>query len=416
MGQKVLKIVVETLRLVVGGVFAFSGFVKAIDPIGSAYKIQDYFSAFGFAELAPLALPSAIGMVVAELTLGLLLLLGVYRRISLVFIALFMVFFTPLTLWVALTNPVSDCGCFGDAFTITNWQSFSKNVVLLLSSIFLLFNYEQIKPFFARTMAIYVTAFLLVFSTLFSLYNLHREPVLDFRPFRIGVNIPEGMQMTFETIFIYSKDGVNYEFTEEEFMQSEFLWTDPDWTFVDRETRVERAGIEGFVVESLVFDEQTQRWQFDEPYTYTLLSEPRFTFIMIAADLDGMRTRQLRHFKAINRYAKQHGYLFFLLTASSLEEIYQWERRHQTGFSFLFSEQRVLSTMMRSNPGLMLLQEGTIVNKWAGSEVRPIGRLNVPLNETNLTHVREERSKNAMRLLLISLLLLLPLAILKWIE
>ena len=415
MGQKILKLFVELLRIVVGAVFAFSGFVKAIDPVGSAYKIQDYFTAFGLTELFPLALPGALFMVAAELSLGILLLLGIFRKITIAFIALFMIFFTPLTLWVAVNNPVADCGCFGDAFTITNWQSFSKNVVLLLSSVFLLFKFEHITPLFSKKIAKFVAIFVVVFSTLFSLYNLHREPVLDFRPYRIGVNIPESMQVVFETVFIYSKDGVKHEFTEAEFMESE-LWADPAWTFVDRQTRYETPAIEGFVVESLVFDEATQRWLFDQPVTYEILSEPNYSFLMISYSLERMRTRQLRHFKAVSRYAQQHGYSFYLLTASPLNVIDEWERRHQTGFRILHGEQRVLHTIVRSNPGLMLLKEGTIINKWAGSEVSAIGRLTVPLNETRLVVVKEQGRRNAVKLLIIALLLFVPLGIFRWID
>ena len=415
MGKKFLVFFVELLRIVVGAVFAFSGFVKAIDPVGSAYKIQDYFTAFGLTELFPLALPGAIFMVAAELTLGILLLLGIFRKISIVFIALFMIFFTPLTLWVAMNDPVADCGCFGDAFVITNWQSFAKNVVLLSSSVFLLFKFEHITPLFSKKIAKFVAAFVIVFSTLFSLYNLHREPVLDFRPYRIGVNIPESMQVVFETVFIYSKDGVNHEFTEAEFMESE-LWTDPAWTFVDRQTRFEAPDIENFILESLVFDKETQRWLFYEPVTYQILAEPNYLFLMISHSLDRMRTRHLRHFKAINRYAQQHGYSFYLLTGSPLYIIDEWEQRHQTGFRFLHADQRLVHTITRTNPGLMLLKEGTIVNKWAGSEVAAIGRLNVPLNETNLVVVRDQARRNALALLIIGLLFLVPLGIFKWID
>ena len=427
MGQKIMKIVVEMLRIVVGAVFAFSGFVKAIDPIGSAYKIQDYFIAFGLTELFPLALPGAVFMVSAELVLGILLLLGIFRKITIVFIALFMVFFTPLTLWVAMNNPVADCGCFGDAFVITNWQSFSKNVVLLLSSVFLLFKFEHITPLFSKKIAKFVAIFVIVFSTLFSFYNLHREPVLDFRPYRIGVNIPESMRVNpenlsvYEAILIYRKDGEYHEFTESEFAESEFLWNDPAWEFVDTRIRLVQAGerpaIEHFVIESLVFDEATDVWLFDEDITNEILSEPNYSFLMISHSLDRMRTRQLRYFEAINRYAQERGYSFYLLTASPLNIIGEWERRHQTGFRIIHGgDQRAVHTIMRTNPGLMLLQEGTIINKWAGSEVRNVSGLTVPLNETNFVVVKDEKRRNAMRLLLIGLLLLVPLAIFKWID
>ena len=416
MGKKIMKILVETARIVVGAVFVFSGFVKAVDPLGTAYRIQDYLTAFGLTELFPLALPGAVGLVAAELILGILLLLGIYRVWTIVLIAAFMIFFTPLTLWVALNDPVSDCGCFGDAFTITNWQSFSKNVVLLLSSVFLIFKFEHITPLFSKKIAKFVAIFVILFSTLFTFYNLHRLPVFDFRPYRIGTNIPESMRVVFETVFIYSKDGVEHEFSEEEFMESDFLWNDPAWTFVDRQTRFETPAIEGFILESLVFDEATQRWLFDEPVTYDILSRPNYLFLMVSYSLDRMRTRQLRHFEAINRYAQERGYSFYLLTSSPLDVIGEWENRHQTGFQFIHVEERVLQTVIRANPGLMLLKEGTVINKWAASEVAAVSRLSVPLNETNLVVVKEQGRQNAIKLLVILLLFFVPLGIFRWID
>ena len=421
MKQKIMKIFVEFLRILVGAVFTFSGFVKAIDPVGSAYKIQDYFIAFGLTELFPLALPGAIFMVSAELILGILLLLGIYRNIAIVFIALFMIFFTPLTLWVALNNPVADCGCFGDAFTITNWQSFSKNVVLLLSSVFLLFKSDLITPVFSKKITKFVAIFVVLFSVLFTLYNLHREPVLDFRPYSIGSNIPEQMRIdpadaaVFRTILIYSRNGVKQEFTEDD-----FPWDDPEWEFVEARTQVVRAGarpaVDSFMLELLHHDETTGAWVVDGNVTDLILSDSNYSFLMIAYSLERMSTRRLNHFKEIHRYAQQHGYSFYLLTGSPLNVIGEWESRHRTGFRIAIGDKRVLHTVVRSNPGLVLLREGTVVNKWAGSEVAAVSRLTVPLNETNLVEIRDERRTNALRLLIIALLFFVPLGIFRWID
>ena len=143
------KMVVELSRVIVGATFMFSGFVKAVDPLGFTYKIQDYLIELNLTELFSLAFPAAVIMVVAEFALGVLLLLGIYRKATTHLIGLFLLFFTPFTLWVALTNPVKDCGCFGDALIISNWQTFYKNLILLAGIVFLIINWKKITPLYS---------------------------------------------------------------------------------------------------------------------------------------------------------------------------------------------------------------------------------------------------------------------------
>jgi hypothetical protein len=419
--NKIIKFLAEAARLVVGVVFFFSGFVKAVDPLGTTYKIQDYLISFGLLEFFPLALPGAVVMVTAELVLGTFLLLGIYRKWTLLLIGCFMFFFTPLTLWVAINDPVADCGCFGDALVITNWQTFIKNVVLLLCTLFLIFKFERITPFFSKGIAKYVAIFVVLAATLFTFYNLYRLPVLNFRPYRIGANIPEKMHINpenadvFQTILVYSKDGVEQEFT-----QDDFPWDDPAWTFVEMRSKLVQAGerpaIESFAIDALIFDETTQAWLFDEDITDAILSNPSYSFLMISYSLNRMNTRQLDRFREINRYARENGYSFYLLTASPSNTIGEWENRHQTGFRFIHGDERVLKTMIRSNPGLMLLKNGTIINKWAASEVAPLSRLTTPLGESKFVEIRETKRANRVKLLIIGLLFLVPLGIFRWVD
>lgn len=421
MGSKIIQFLVQTARIIVGGLFVFSGFVKAIDPLGTVYQIHDYLISLNLTLFFPLALPGAIGLLTAEIALGVFLLLGIYRKFTVFIISLMMIFFTPFTLWVAMTNPVSDCGCFGDALVISNWQTFYKNIVLLACIVFLIWTYKRIKPLFSKEIRIYVAGFVTIFALLFTLYNLHRLPILDFRPYRIGANIPEKMRIDpenmdiLETILIYRKDGVEQAFT-----QDDFPWDDPAWEFVRMENRLVRAGerpqIEQFVIESLYHDQATGRWVVENDITDIILSEPRYTFLMVSPSLNRVNARQLRHFEAINRYAQEHGYLFYLLTSSPLHEVGEWESRHRTGFRFLFSDERILITMIRSNPGLILLREGTVVNNWAASQVSEVSRLTVPLSETRLTEIGNERRINILRLLIVGLLFFIPLLIFKWID
>lgn len=372
--SRTAKIMVVLFRILVGATFVFSGLMKAVDPLGFSYKIQDYLIELDLTALFPLALPAAVLMVTAEFALGAFLLLGIYRKWTTRLILLFMIFFTPLTLWVAIANPVKDCGCFGDAFVISNWQTFYKNLLLLAGAVWLMVKWKQITPLFTKKAALTVAILTLLLGVLFALHNVYRLPVIDFRPYKVGANIPLQMYVDpekadlYETIFIYSKDGVTKEFREEN-----YPWNDSTWTFVDMKTHLVRAGlkpkIEDFSVESLYFDEATAAWQSGGDITDILLSDPSYTFLMIAYSLEEMHMRHLDRFRDVARHAAEKGYSFYILTASGPDVVGTWERQQQTGFQFAHADERTLKTMIRSNPGLMLLKEGTVMGKWDDSKV-----------------------------------------------
>lgn len=372
--SRTAKIMVVLFRILVGATFVFSGLMKAVDPLGFSYKIQDYLIELDLTALFPLALPAAVLMVTAEFALGAFLLLGIYRKWTTRLILLFMIFFTPLTLWVAIANPVKDCGCFGDAFVISNWQTFYKNLLLLAGAVWLMVKWKKITPLFTKKAALTVAILTLLLGVLFALHNVYRLPVIDFRPYKVGANIPLQMYVDpekadlYETIFIYSKDGVTKEFREEN-----YPWNDSTWTFVDMKTHLVRAGlkpkIEDFSVESLYFDEATAAWQSGGDITDILLSDPSYTFLMIAYSLEEMHMRHLDRFRDVARHAAEKGYSFYILTASGPDVVGTWERQQQTGFQFAHADERTLKTMIRSNPGLMLLKEGTVMGKWDDSKV-----------------------------------------------
>ncbi|RNC63477.1 BT_3928 family protein [Proteiniphilum sp. X52] len=371
---KIVKLLLELSRIIVGTTFVFSGFVKAVDPLGFTYKIEDYLIELGLTGIFPLALPAAVFMVTAEFALGVFLLLGIYRKWSARLITLFMVFFTPLTLWIAIANPVEDCGCFGDAITITNWQTFYKNVILLAGAMLLLLKWRQITPLLSKKMAPVAGLLTLLLGVLFSLHNIYRLPVIDFRPYKIGSNIPRQMFVdpekadVLETVFIYRKEGIEKEFTEEN-----YPWNDSTWTLVDMKTKVvkegEKPAIEDFAVEALYCDEAAGSWGIGGDITDIILSEPSYTFLMVAYSLDKMSLRHLERFRQVRRYAEEKGYPFYFLTSSPTDVVGEWEQHHRTGFQFCHADERVLKTMIRANPGLMLLKQGTVINKWDDSRV-----------------------------------------------
>ena len=210
--DRLINFIVATARILLGITFVFSGFVKAVDPIGFVYKIEDYLISFQLTLFIPLALTFAIALILLEFLLGVLILLGLYRKTATSFAVLLMAVMTPLTLYIALANPVEDCGCFGDALVISNWATFYKNIVLIAFAIFLLVYHKRIKPLFTNKTKNLVVGFVFLFSLLFCLYNILYIPIIDFRPYKVGVNIPEQMEDdvskgdVYENIYIYEKD------------------------------------------------------------------------------------------------------------------------------------------------------------------------------------------------------------------
>ncbi len=419
--SKTVKFFVELARVVVGATFLFSGFVKAIDPFGFAYKIEDYLIELQLVELFPLALPGAIFMVVAEFVLGVTLLLGIYRKWTVRLIGLFMLFYTPLTLWIAIANPVEDCGCFGDAFIISNWQTFYKNLVLLLGTLLLLMKWRCITPLFSRGVAPLACMFSVIFAIFFSIYNVYRLPVIDFRPYHIGANIPQQMHVdpdkadVLETLLIYSKDGVEKEFTEDN-----YPWNDTTWSFVNTRTRLVKEGekprIEDFSIDELYCDEEDGQWRIGENITDDILSEPSYQFLMVAFSLEDMRDKNMGSFRETHRYAQYNGLPFYLLTATPAQEIGVWEEQYRTGFQFLHSDERVLKTMIRSNPGLILLKEGSVINKWDDRGLPLFNDMDAPLETSKLVSPGSKRETEARRLGTIALLFVVPLLCLKGYE
>lgn len=210
--MKLLKILTESSRMILGGAFLFSGFVKSVDPYGTAYKVADYLQAFNMASFSFLEMPISFFLCGFEFALDIVILLGLFPKWSSKLMLLTMCFMTPLTLYLAIANPVSDCGCFGDAIVLSNWETFYKNIVLLTLALLLVFNYKLIKPFFNNRMHRYVLSFIVLFAILFLFYNYRYDPIIDFRPYKIGINIPQQMIVSddkrpiVENVFIYEKD------------------------------------------------------------------------------------------------------------------------------------------------------------------------------------------------------------------
>ena len=380
------KWIVNICRFILGATFVFSGFVKAVDPLGTYYKIQDYLAAFGMQQLLPDIMPLLMSVLLAvlEFAVGMHLLLGIKRRFTTRLALLIMLVMTPLTLYLALTNPISDCGCFGDALVLTNWQTFGKNVVLLTCAIVLMITPWAMVRFLTKKMEWTLSNYCIVFALALAGYCLATLPIIDFRPYKIGNNIREGMEIPegakptiFDTRFIMEKDGVKQTFTVDNY-------PDSTWTFVSAETVVVEKGYEppihDFVMESL---------ETGEDITDELLDDPGYTFLLIAHRTEEADEGNIDLINELYEYCLENGYKFYALSSSSAEAIELWRDRTGAEYPFCIMDDITLKTMVRSNPGLMLIKGGVILNKWPSSQLPDEFDLTDKLEQLPLGQVKE---------------------------
>ena len=380
------KWIVNICRFILGATFVFSGFVKAVDPLGTYYKIQDYLAAFGMQQLLPDIMPLLMSVLLAvlEFAVGMHLLLGIKRRFTTRLALLIMLVMTPLTLYLALTNPISDCGCFGDALVLTNWQTFGKNVVLLTCAIVLMITPWAMVRFLTKKMEWTLSNYCIVFALALAGYCLATLPIIDFRPYKIGNNIREGMEIPegakptiFDTRFIMEKDGVKQTFTVDNY-------PDSTWTFVSAETVVVEKGYEppihDFVMESL---------ETGEDITDEVLDDPGYTFLLIAHRTEEADEGNIDLINELYEYCQENGYKFYALSSSSAEAIELWRDRTGAEYPFCIMDDITLKTMVRSNPGLMLIKGGVILNKWPSSQLPDEFDLTDKLEQLPLGQVKE---------------------------
>ncbi|MDR2917131.1 MAG: DoxX family protein [Tannerella sp.] len=356
------KIITEICRIILGITFLFSGTVKAIDPVGGAIKMEDYFGAFGLSALNPIALFTSINLSAVEYLLGLCILMAVYRKFTTICMLAFMTFMTLLTLYLAIFNPVHDCGCFGEAIIISNWQTFLKNALVLLPASIVTFIYhKKMTPVYTHKVYWFVLLFGYLFSAGFSYYNYYHLPVMDFRPYKIGANIPQLMSFPEdapqdEYQFIYEKDGKKEAFTPETAPAG-----DPSWTFV--EAKLIKPGYVPPITSFELYDANEDNIAED------ILATEGGVFLLISPKLEKASDKNIDEINNIYDYAVEHGILFYCVTSSTKEGITIWVNNTGAEYPFLTADDVTLKTIIRANPGLVLLKSGTILNKWNHNDI-----------------------------------------------
>lgn len=380
---KLKTILVNVCRLILAATFIFSGYVKAIDPLGTQYKLQDYAEAVGqlsiynlqftIFSLIPdwLTLGGSIVLSATEFCLGIFLLFAIQRRLVSRLTLAFMAVMTLITLWMVIANPIEDCGCFGDALKLTNGQTFAKNIVLLACAAVVAWRPQLMLRFISETNQWIVINFTIIFIIASSLWSLYSLPPFDFRPYHIGANIREGMEIPedapqpqFETTFIMEKDGVQREFSLDDY-------PDSTWTFIDSKT-VQIA--EGYVPP--IHDFSIVLVENGDDITEQVLSEPGYTFLLISPHLENADDTNFGEINLLHEYAQEHEIPFYCLTASTEKAIARWMELTGAEYPFCTTDATTLKTIVRSNPGLVLLRNGVVVGKWSHNRLPAVDELN----------------------------------------
>lgn len=353
-----MKYIVGIVRIFVGILFIISGFIKLNDPVGFSFKLEEYFSQ-GVLDLPffmPYALAISIFVVIVEVLLGVMLILGHGRKFTLWSLLLMIIFFTFLTFYSAYFNKVTDCGCFGDAIKLTPWESFTKDVVLLVLILLLWYGKEYIKPFFKpkTTMALLAVALLACIG--YTYHVLNHLPVIDFRPYAIGKNIEEGMTVPEgapKPIFEYAwKFDVN---GQEQIIVTNGDYPTVEGDFIGVETKEIQKGYEPPVHDFTIEQEGMD-------YAAEFLQEPKLVMV-IAYDLRKANTAVFGEIREMADRAKEKGYKVIGMSASGSEQTNALGQAHGLGFEFYFTDETTLKTIVRSNPGVLVLEKGTITHK-----------------------------------------------------
>lgn len=318
-----MKLLVHISRIIVGVLFIFSGFVKLVDPIGSQYKFEEYFGSnvLNMEYFIPYALAFSIVLIIAEIMLGVILLLGCRAKFAVWGLLVLTAIFLFLTWYSAYYNKVTDCGCFGDAIKLTPWETFYKNVLLMVLIIFMLIRIKDIKPIFSVKVSQAITLLSLASFLYITYHVLLHLPIIDFRPYAIGKNIQEGMK--------YKGDG-------------------------------EIPAIHDFYLE----DEQSD-------LAPEILEEEKVVLVIVHS-LDKADKNGFKSIKEITDIAIKNGYKVYGASASFTDELIVAKETYDLSFDFLFCDATTLKTIVRANPGIVMLNKGTIVGKWNWTDIDKI--------------------------------------------
>lgn len=403
--QKLRITVVNVCRFVLAATFIFSGYVKAIDPLGTLYKLKDYAAAMSLNGLLPdwALVGVAIALGALEFALGVFMLFAVRRHVVSRITLAFMAAMTVLTLWIFVADPVKDCGCFGDALKLTNGETLLKNIVLSACAALVAWRPADMARFISRSNQWIVRYYTVAYIVITSVYCLYTLPIFDFRPYHVGMNIKQGMEIPegaeqpeFESTFLLRKNGETREFTLDNY-------PDSTWEYVDTRTVQTKKGYE-----PPIHDFALTSCDTGEDITEQVLTKKGYTFLLVSPRLAVADDSNFGDIDQIYEYAEENGADFYCVTASANNEIERWRDLTGAEYQFCNADETTLKTMIRSNPGLMLLKDGTIIGKWSHNALPQTDDLTAPLQQ--LTIGKAQNDSTTERLLIVLLTFFMPLS------
>ena len=354
-----MKLLVSITRILVGGLFIFSGLIKLNDPMGFAFKLQDYFApeVLNLEFLSPYALLLSVIIVIFEIVLGVMVLIGYSKKFTVWSLFIMIVFFTFLTFYSAYFNKVTDCGCFGDAIKLTPWESFTKDVILLALILILFLGRKYIHPIGVKVSHKYIVFAVFLGCLFVANQVLNHLPYIDFRAYKIGTHIPSAMEIPpdaprakYDMTFIYDVNG-----EEQSFSQNELAAVPEGATFIERKQTLLQEGYTPPILDFTIENE-------DENLIDAFMTEEKL-LLVIVYNLENSELEGYQNIKTITDKAIAQGYKVIGLSATAGRPIERLVRTQNLNFDFYFCDQTVLKTIVRSNPGIVRLENGTIKDK-----------------------------------------------------
>lgn len=366
--EKIFKIIAQVSRIITGAVFIFSGFVKGVDPMGTAYKIQDYLVAYNFDFLIPLALSLAILLCAVEFTVGFMLFFNLQTRISAWILFLMMIFFTGLTLYDAIYEPVPDCGCFGEAIKLTNWETFYKNVVLIVLAVFVFIcrkKFVGVPHKFVQSL-ISIIVFILFIG--FSTYSYKHLPVVDFLEWKVGNKLYNENPQPIEYYVTYQNKETleTKEYLLPDFPYNDSIWVE-QWEFVSQRTHDPND----YPGKSLIIQDT-----LGNIVTNDIIQNPDYQLVITSYNLSDITPKAIQKIQKLEKAHNCDTLSIAFLTSQENDNINRFANENGIFLDYYISDDIILKTMVRSNPGFMLLKEGVVIKKWSYRDFPDYDELN----------------------------------------
>lgn len=351
---------VAVFRVILGLVFIFSSFVKGVDPMGTTYRVEDYLLVYGLDWMLSLALPLSIFLITVEFLLGFAILFKLKPKLAALGVFLIMIFFTAVTWFDAYYNLVPDCGCFGDAIKLSNWETFYKNVVLIILAALVFFKSKSIVNKLPGWFQYFI---LIVFTGIFiwfTFYNYSHLPMLDFRDWKVGKDMKSSGEGQAKTFVTYKNKQTG---EEKEYISPNYPWNDTvwmaEWTFVKQ--RLDESGI--IRQHNLIIEDED-----GNDLTNVIVENTTDQFLLISYDLDNANGEAMLQAAELFQKLDNNGIAFDMVCASDPSLIKKYNKVYQMEYPAYFADDIELKAMIRSNPGLVWLHNGVVMQKWHAND------------------------------------------------